>query len=77
MTRRYRLAWGVSVCQMLRTARIDAGLDVIEIAVAVGREENTVRRIERGDTEPSARVIDLWLRACGARAYVTVERRAA
>jgi transcriptional regulator with XRE-family HTH domain len=61
---------------MLRLARLDAELNVIAVAVHLGLSENTIRRYERGDTEPPGWAIDAWMKRCGVtyRLFVGPER---
>lgn len=72
MTRRYSYRWTFTVARALKLARLDSGLSVIAIGVALGVSENTVRRYERGDTEPPGWAIDRWLQKCGMSYRLTI-----
>ncbi|MFF3392483.1 helix-turn-helix domain-containing protein [Streptomyces sp. NPDC002669] len=54
------------VASRLRALRIDAGLTGQQLAERLGWQGSKVSRLQSGRTQPSARDIEAWSRACGA-----------
>ncbi|MFJ2897566.1 helix-turn-helix domain-containing protein [Streptomyces sp. NPDC087218] len=54
------------VASRLRALRIDAGLTGQQLAERLGWQGSKVSRLQSGRTQPSARDIEVWSRACGA-----------
>jgi hypothetical protein len=64
------LSWPKQVASMLRHARIKAKLTQDQIAIMVGIDVRSVRRIESGKRPRWPWVVDKWLSSCGRVAYV-------
>jgi transcriptional regulator with XRE-family HTH domain len=51
--------------QLIREARLRAGLTQRELATRAGTTQSAIARVERGVTEPSFARVDSLVRACG------------
>lgn len=67
--------WPERLGAALRELRRGAGLSQRELARRAGWDVRTVRRAERGESIPSAALVDAWEVVCGRRVAVKVDRR--
>jgi transcriptional regulator with XRE-family HTH domain len=62
-----------ATADLIRDARLAAGLTQVELARRLRTTQSVVSRWERGGDEPRLSTLDRILRACGRRLTVSVE----
>jgi DNA-binding XRE family transcriptional regulator len=66
------MGWNQELRKAMRESRIEKGISVMEMATLVGRDHRTLRRIEAGDVEPRAEIVDMWFKVCKLKPTVTL-----
>jgi transcriptional regulator with XRE-family HTH domain len=69
---RYRCDCGVSGSEIVKMARLRAGLTQAEVASRCGTTQSAIARIERGGSEPSILRVESIARACGFDVNVSI-----
>ena len=66
-------ATSADTAELIRDARVAAGLTQVDLARRIRTTQSVVSRWERGGDEPRLSTLDRILRACGRRLAIIVE----